>query len=513
MLSEAATGFHIVLSGAGGARSANPEKYRRDAQVLELALRTERDPDLRARYTFYLAQTYRGCGEDKKALEAYLARSKMGFWDQEVYWSLYMAAHYQQAFGRPVDEVLSTCAKASSICSSRSEALHDASRLCRLNNRFEEGYELAQRGLAISQPAMALFTVPWIYEYGLLDEFAVNAYWTERYEDCLNACQRLLSEGKMPPEMHDRVRKNADFARDKLASRVQTTPSRIASTPEVNESEPKRARLKVILICGPWGSGTSVVAGLLDRMGAFGVGPYFGTDDPKTANSYESIPFREIIRNGIGYRSQLNPSFTPPVPGALQAGLRNLQTRIEQQEFGPYNLRSPKPIFLKYPLSAFVIPEICEVFDTKLIFVNRGLEDIERTRLRRNWEPYYGAEGAALIYEQMKAALKHHLYPTMNIDYRELLACPIEHAGHIARFAGIDASPAELRDAVSIVRNRVRSRRVRPPHTSCHLRAFFLRAKRPMILCERARRTVQRRERFRTFELSPNLGSVRRAPP
>ena len=211
-----AKGFYIDSSGQGGARSEDPEKYRKDAQILEEALRTEQDFPLRARYTFYLAQTYGGCGEDEKALKAYLARSKMGFWDQEIYWSLYRAAQYQAAFGRPLDEVLSIYAKASKACPARAEAMHDASRLCRLNNRFEEGYQLAKRGLAIPQPANALFTVPWIYEYGLLDELAVNAYWTERYQDCLEACRRLFREGKMPPEMHERVKKNADFAAEKL---------------------------------------------------------------------------------------------------------------------------------------------------------------------------------------------------------------------------------------------------------------------------------------------------------
>jgi glycosyltransferase involved in cell wall biosynthesis len=218
-----AAGLYIDSSGQGGARSEDPEKYRKDAQILERALRFEKDPFLRARYTFYLAQTYRGYGDDDKALKAYLARSKMGFWDQEVYWSLYMAAHYQEALGRPVDEVLSTYAKASNACRSRAEALREASRLCRLNNRFEEGYQFAKRGLAIRQPEIALFTVPWIYEYGLLDEFAINAYWTERYQECLDACQRLLREGKMPPDMHDRVKKNAEFAAEKI--RLQSLPA------------------------------------------------------------------------------------------------------------------------------------------------------------------------------------------------------------------------------------------------------------------------------------------------
>ena len=92
------------------------------------------------------------------------------------------------------------------------EALWAASKICRQSKRFAEGYEYAKRGLAITAPAGVLFVLGWIYDYGLLDEFAVNAYWTERYQDCLDACQRLLREGKMPANMHDRVKKNAEVA-------------------------------------------------------------------------------------------------------------------------------------------------------------------------------------------------------------------------------------------------------------------------------------------------------------
>ena len=209
--------------------------------------------------------------------------------------------------------------------------------------------------------------------------------------------------------------------------------------------------MKVILICGPWGGGTSAVAGLLERIGALGLGPYFMTGDPNTPNSYESVPFRETI---LRYANQPTLSLISCAPGAVQSGLRSLQRRIEQREFGPYDPRSPKPIFLKYPLSALMIPEICEVFDTKLIYVMRPLEDIERTRLRRNWLPYFGAEGAAVIYNHMSAALKQHAYPTLTIDYSDLLASPMVHACNIARFVGLEPSPTELRQAADIVKKQ-----------------------------------------------------------
>ena len=502
-ISRGATAGFYITSTREGARSQDPEKYRKDAAILENALRSEKDPFLRSRYTFYLARSYEHAGENEKALDNFLKRAELGYWPEEVFMSLYSAGHRQQALGRPVDEVIATFLRASNAAPSRAEGLHAASRCCRENNKFAEGYEYARRGLAIPLPASGLFVVSWIYEYGLLDEFAVNAYWLGRYDDCLGTCERLLREGKIPAEMRERIEQNARFAReklasqrldvrkenvksefapdsqevaptpigvdaaasvvsnnadlaqDKLASRVQMTPEKVSTiggTSQVSESESERPRLKVILVCGPFGSGTSVVTGLLDRMGVLGLGPYFETDDPKTENTYESVEFREIIRNALGYPSQPGLPFTAPVTGAVQSGLRSLQTRIVQQEFGPFDLRSPKLIFLKYPMSAFVIPQICEVFDTKLIYVMRPLEDIERTRLRRNWPPYYGSEGAALIYEQMSAIQKHHSHQIMNIDYKDLLTSPMVQASNIAVFAGLDLCPAELQNAVDFVR-------------------------------------------------------------
>ena len=74
-----------------------------------------------------------------------------------------------------------------------------------------------RRGLAIAYPKDAPAVEDWIYEYGLLDELAVNAYWTGKYAECADACDRLLNEGKLPTEKRDRVLKNKQFAIDKLA--------------------------------------------------------------------------------------------------------------------------------------------------------------------------------------------------------------------------------------------------------------------------------------------------------
>ena len=68
-----------------GARSQDPEKYVKDIHVLEREL--ERDPH-NPRTVFYLAQCNRDAGNAEIALVLYRRRSKMGGWEQEVWYSL-----------------------------------------------------------------------------------------------------------------------------------------------------------------------------------------------------------------------------------------------------------------------------------------------------------------------------------------------------------------------------------------------------------------------------------------
>jgi glycosyltransferase involved in cell wall biosynthesis len=211
-----ARGFYIA-SRREGARSQDSDKYRRDSELLEKALQAEQDKFLRSRYTFYLARSYLDAGEKEKALQHFLKRAELGFWTEEIFMSLFTAGQILEGMGKPAEEILATYQRASKAVPGRADALHAASRFCRERKKFAEGYEYAKRGLAIPRPSSGLFVETWRYEYGLLDEFAVNAYWTGHFQECFDASQRLLREGKMPTQMHDRVKKNAEFAAQKLS--------------------------------------------------------------------------------------------------------------------------------------------------------------------------------------------------------------------------------------------------------------------------------------------------------
>jgi hypothetical protein len=185
-------------------------------QIFLRALLTEQDHFLRARYTFYLAQSYRDAQQPQEAIPYYEQRSKMGGWEEEVFYSLYQVALLKENLGFPDDDVLAIFESASQASITRIEALHGASRLCRIRGRYEQGYEFAKRGLGKSYPPDALFGQPWIYEFGLLDEFAVNAYWVGKYSECLEACLKILATEKMSGADFQRVVANAQHALQKI---------------------------------------------------------------------------------------------------------------------------------------------------------------------------------------------------------------------------------------------------------------------------------------------------------
>ncbi|SDE95319.1 Glycosyl transferase family 2 [Bradyrhizobium brasilense] len=206
----------IMRRNHDGARRRDPNTYRSDAAILEAALQTETDPFMRSRYIFYLAQSLRDCGERQKALTRYMERAELGFWQQEVYVSLCTAAGLKAQLDYPVGEVIEAFDSAAAVDPTRAEALHHAARYCRDRQLFQQGYEFAGRAINLRLPQNALFAEPWIYDYGSLDEYAVNAYWAGDYLGSLEACQRVLSCETISEEMRMRVQGNARFARDRI---------------------------------------------------------------------------------------------------------------------------------------------------------------------------------------------------------------------------------------------------------------------------------------------------------
>lgn len=207
----------MIKRNHDGARRRDPGTYGRDVEVLRKALRTEQDADLVRRYTFYLAQSYRDAGRLDLAIARYLKRANQGGWQEEVFVSLYQVAKLKQRLGHDTSSVLKSFEAANAATETRAEALHGASRHCRTVGRHAEGFEYARQGLERVKPETALFLEPWIYQYGLLDEYAVTASWLRKYAEGHEACMKILASGHLPESQVERVVGNARLCFQKAA--------------------------------------------------------------------------------------------------------------------------------------------------------------------------------------------------------------------------------------------------------------------------------------------------------
>ena len=69
---------------------------------------------------------------------------------------------------------------------------------CRKHKKSHQAYLIGKYALTLSEPLGALFEAHWIYDYGLLEEFSIAAFHSGRYQDCIQAIEKLLAEGKIP---------------------------------------------------------------------------------------------------------------------------------------------------------------------------------------------------------------------------------------------------------------------------------------------------------------------------
>ena len=202
-----------VRASTEGARSRDPNKYDRDAEMLLQGLIDEPG---NARYQFYLAQSYRDAGKPELALAEYEKRVLMGGWDEEVWRSLLEAARLTERLVRPHDEVISAYLRAYVNRPTRAEPLADMARLARSKEQFAQAYVYAKLATTIPYPSDRLFVEAECYSFRALDELAIAAYWTGRYAECRDIAEQLLKSGNVGAAHVERVKANRDFALQKL---------------------------------------------------------------------------------------------------------------------------------------------------------------------------------------------------------------------------------------------------------------------------------------------------------
>ncbi len=196
-----------------GARSTDPLKFVKDAQVLEEALKEEPD---NSRYVFYLAQSYRDAGMFEESLVNYQRRVKMGGWDQEIFWSMLQVACLQDWMNMPYETYSTSYLKAYSYRPTRVEPLYHLMFALRHEEEYQEGYEIGEVAIEVPLSKDILFLDNWIYDYGILLEYSICAYWIGKYEECQKISLQILAKPKIPNNVRECVENNLGFANAKI---------------------------------------------------------------------------------------------------------------------------------------------------------------------------------------------------------------------------------------------------------------------------------------------------------
>lgn len=173
-----------VLDGAefvDHADGANrPDKLKRDIALLETALKTETREGLIQRYNFYLAQSYFDLGDWEKAAQCYKIRTRLGGYDEEVWYAQYRYALCCLKQERPkvfVCEML----QAHQLRPARPESLYQLARFYRERGDNHASLLFSEPGISVPYPSTEqLFVDDHVCKSGLKEEFAICAYYDER---------------------------------------------------------------------------------------------------------------------------------------------------------------------------------------------------------------------------------------------------------------------------------------------------------------------------------------------
>jgi glycosyltransferase involved in cell wall biosynthesis len=207
-------GVKYVVS-CDGARSRDPKKFIKDAEVLEEAL--AKDP-ANSRYIFYLAQSYRDAGQYDKALEGYKKRVERGGWPEEVFFSMLQVAELEQVLGRPEEVVVDSLLRAHRYRPHRAEPIYDLAVIYRGQGRHDLTYALIKSREFIARPPSkdVLFVQDWIEDYGLLFELSIASFYVGKYQESLDACDKLLEIKDLPKSWRDQTELNRLYPLTKL---------------------------------------------------------------------------------------------------------------------------------------------------------------------------------------------------------------------------------------------------------------------------------------------------------
>lgn len=207
-------GNYYVESRRLGDRNKDPDKYLKDALILEEEIK--KDPT-NTRNVFYCAKSYFDSGRYEKAIELYERRIKMDGYQDEIFYSLYQMGLAKLKLGYNWPDVERSFLRAHRHSKYRLEPIYEITRHYRLENDYDNAFIYASYGIKIPFPTKPhLFLSIEIYKWRIVEEYALAAYYTDRFRESYMAYKKLITLGDISREDIDRLKNGYNYALHKF---------------------------------------------------------------------------------------------------------------------------------------------------------------------------------------------------------------------------------------------------------------------------------------------------------
>jgi glycosyltransferase involved in cell wall biosynthesis len=186
------------------------DKLTRDTKLLLAGIKSKKTPeDLKIRYYFYLAQTYKDRKMYLEAIQYYKLRIQAGGWVEEVFYSIFQLANCLMGLKKDAEAIV-TYLDAWNLRPSRIEPLLPVITYYRERAKYNLAFLYALRAKAEPIPNDLLFVDTRCWDYLLDYELSIIAYYCDEKELGLEASERLLAS-RAPEPYKDAVRANLKY--------------------------------------------------------------------------------------------------------------------------------------------------------------------------------------------------------------------------------------------------------------------------------------------------------------
>lgn len=196
--------------------------------------------------------------------------------------------------------------------------------------------------------------------------------------------------------------------------------------------------VQVVVLLSGWSTGSTSVAGYLDRCGAYTCPPHQTTDDERTPVAYEPRAYMQALGACVD-------EFTLEPKGQAE-DFEAFFVPWLAQEKAKAAAAGCGVIALKHPLQTYLLPVLEDCAAPRYVVITRPFEAVEATRQRRGWHPVYGEAGAQQLYGVIYTWLHGAARPYLAVPYDAFRADPALRSDLLA-WLSLEPDPAQLAEA------------------------------------------------------------------